>query len=199
MCGAGPRRERGCMGGAVGGHRSALTWKGHVVRPLHLHLPVHPSTPGEVRRKLRRWLEVLGWPREHAEDLLLAVDEAVSNAVEHAYTAPIPTQTHPDGPGLELCVSDTTATDDTHRVVVSITDRGRWKPRAVSPGSRGRGLQMMRALTDSLDVTATGSGTRVKMISRAVQIGRRRAADATKRLGDAGTLLLLAWWMPGYR
>jgi hypothetical protein len=100
---------------------------------------------------------------------------------------------------VELCVSDTTATDDINRVVVSVTDHGRWKPRAVSPGPRGRGLQMMRALTESLDVTATGAGTRVTMISRAVQISRRRAADATKRLGDAGTLLLLAWWMPSYR
>jgi hypothetical protein len=47
-------------------------------------------------------------------------------------------------------------------------------------------------------VTATGSGTRVKMISRAVQVNRRRAADAAKRLGEAGTLLLLASWMPNY-
>jgi hypothetical protein len=96
-------------------------------------------------------------------------------------------------------VSDTTATDDTNRVVVSVTDHGRWKPRAVSPGSRGRGLQMIRALTESLDVTATGSGTRVTMISRAVQISQRRAANATKRLGDTGTLLLLAWWTPSDR
>jgi anti-sigma regulatory factor (Ser/Thr protein kinase) len=169
------------------------------VRPLRLHLPVHPSTPGEVRRQLRRWLEVLGCPREHAEDLLLAVDEAVSNSIEHAYPYPISAQTHRDGPGVELCASDTTATDGAHRVVVSVTDRGRWKTRAVSPSSRGRGLQMMHALTESLDVTATGSGTRVKMISRAVQISRRRAAEATKRLGDAGTLLLLAWSMPSYR
>jgi anti-sigma regulatory factor (Ser/Thr protein kinase) len=199
MCAAERRGERECVGVAAGGHRGALTRGGHIVRPLRLHLPVHPSTPGEVRRQLRRWLDALGWPREHAEDLLLAVDEAVSNAVEHAYPDPIPAQTHRDGPRVELCVSDTTATDDTHRVVVSVTDQGRWKPRAVSPGSRGRGLQMMRALAESLDVTATGSGTRVTMISRAVQISRRRAAAATKWLGDAGTLLLLAWWMPSYR
>lgn len=199
MCAGEPHGERDCVGVAVGGHRSALTWRGHIVRPLRLHLPVHPSTPGEVRRQLWRWLEVLRWPREDAEDLLLAVDEAVSNAVEHAYNGPIPARTHRDGLGVELCVSDTTTTDDTHRVVVSVTDHGWWKPRAVSPGSRGRGLQMMRALTHCLEVTATGSGTRVKMISRAVQVNRRRAADAAKRLGEAGTLLLLASWMPNYR
>jgi hypothetical protein len=89
--------ERGCMGVAAGDHHTALTRRGHIVRPLHLHLPVHPGTPGEVRRQLRRWLEVLGWPREHADDLLLAVDEAVSNAVEHAYPGPIPDQARRDG------------------------------------------------------------------------------------------------------
>jgi anti-sigma regulatory factor (Ser/Thr protein kinase) len=181
------------VGVAAGRHRGALTWRGHVVRPLHLNLPVHPNTPGEVRRQLRRWLEALGWPREHAEDLLLAVDEAVSNVVEHAYPHPDLARSRRGGPGVELCVSDTTATDGAHRVLVSVSDRGQWKTRAVSPSFRGRGLQMMRALTESLDVTVTGSGTRVKMISRAVQISQRRAADATKRLGDPGTLLLLAW------
>jgi anti-sigma regulatory factor (Ser/Thr protein kinase) len=169
------------------------------VRPLRLHLPAHPGTPGDVRRQLRPWLETLGWPREQAEDLLLAVDEAVSNAVEHAYPAPASALTHPDERGVELCVSDTTATDDTHRAIVTVTDRGQWKPRAVSPSSRGRGLQMMRALTEYLDVTATGSGTRVKMISRAVQITRCRAADVTKRLSDLGSLVLLIRWVPSYR
>jgi anti-sigma regulatory factor (Ser/Thr protein kinase) len=169
------------------------------VRPLHLHLPVHPSTPAAVRRQLRAWLEKLGWPRGHAEDLLLAVDEAVSNAVEHAYPAPASTHSRPGELGVELCIRDATAADDTHRAVVTVTDRGRWKPPAVCSGTRGRGLRLMRALTDSLDVTAGGPGTRVKMISRAVRISGRRTAEAAKRLGDMASLLLLARWLPSYR
>jgi hypothetical protein len=47
-------------------------------------------------------------------------------------------------------------------------------------------------LQEVLDVGATGSGTRVKMIRRDVQTSQRRAAAAAKRLGDAGTLLLPA-------
>jgi anti-sigma regulatory factor (Ser/Thr protein kinase) len=53
------------------------------------------------------------------------VDEAVSNAVEHAYPDPIPAQTHRDGTRVELSVSDTTATDDTNRVVVQSHRPGR--------------------------------------------------------------------------
>lgn len=168
------------------------------MRALHLHLPVHPSTPGAARGQLRRWLEALGWPREETEDLLLAADEAVSNAVEHAYSAPVRARAHHNDPAVELHVAHTAATNDTHRAVVTVTDHGRWRPRAVSPGARGRGLQMMRALTDSLEVTATGAGTRVKMVSRAVRITGRRAFDAANRLGNAGALLLLARWVPAH-
>lgn len=39
-----------------------------------------------VRARLRRWLGELGWPAEDAEDIVLAVNEAVSNVVEHAYS-----------------------------------------------------------------------------------------------------------------
>jgi anti-sigma regulatory factor (Ser/Thr protein kinase) len=63
------------------------------------------------------------------------VDEAVSNAVEHTYPDPIPAQTHRGGPRVELCVSDTTATDDTNRVVVGVTDHGQWN-HARSPLAR---------------------------------------------------------------
>jgi anti-sigma regulatory factor (Ser/Thr protein kinase) len=169
------------------------------VRALHLHLPVHPSTPGHVRRQLRRWLRQVGWPGEHAEDLVLAVDEAVSNAVEHAYTTPDRGQAPPEQPPrVELCVADRTAADASHRAVVTVTDHGRWRPRVVASGSRGRGLQLMRALTESVDVTVTGAGTRVKMISRAVRFSGSRARDAARRLGDVGAMLLLARWAPGF-
>jgi len=169
------------------------------VRALHLRLPVHPSTPGHVRRQLRRWLRQVGWPGEHAEDLVLAVDEAVSNAVEHAYITPDPGQAPPEQPPrVELCVADRTAADASHRAVVTVTDHGRWRPRVVGSGSRGRGLQLMRALTESVDVTVTGAGTRVKMISRAVRVSGTRAADTARRLGDVGAMLLFAWRTPGF-
>jgi hypothetical protein len=45
-----------------------LSPRGGPVRALHLHLPVGPSTSGHVRRQLRRWLQQVGWPGEHAED-----------------------------------------------------------------------------------------------------------------------------------
>lgn len=170
------------------------------MRALHLHLPVHPSTPGSARRQLRQWLQVLGWPGEEAEDLVLAVNEAVSNAVEHAYSSSVLTRDH-RRPEVELHVTDTVELDDaqhdSRRVTMTVTDGGHWRPRSVSPGFRGRGLQMMRALTESVEVTATGTGTRVKMISRAARVGARRAGNMAQRWRTGATLLLLTRSLPG--
>lgn len=38
-----------------------------------------------VRASVRRWLAGLAWPEDPAEDIVLAVHEAVSNVIEHAY------------------------------------------------------------------------------------------------------------------
>jgi hypothetical protein len=111
-----------------------------------------------------------------------------------------PTRSHPHQ-AVELHVTDTAAPgdapDNSHRVTVTVTDGGRWRPRPVSPGFRGRGLQIMRALTDSVEVTATGTGTRVRMISRTVLIGVRRTGEVAQRLGDGAALLMLTHWLPG--
>ena len=52
-----------------------------------LRAPASLATPRRVRAELRRWLVALRWSEEEAADIVLAVDEAVSNAVEHAYRA----------------------------------------------------------------------------------------------------------------
>lgn len=169
------------------------------MRALHLHLPVHPGTPGQARRHLRRWLHRVGWPDEPAEDLVLAVDEAVSNAVEHAYATEDPAPAHQDLYSVELRVAAVPDTDSGHRAVVTVTDHGRWRPRVVASTSRGRGLQLMRALTESVEVTVTGAGTRVKMVSRAVRVSGSRAAASARAFGDMGAMLLLARWVPALR
>jgi serine/threonine-protein kinase RsbW len=38
-----------------------------------------------MRRSARRWLDQAGWPMTAAEDIELAVNEAVANVIDHAY------------------------------------------------------------------------------------------------------------------
>jgi hypothetical protein len=56
--------------------------------------------------------------------------------------------------------------DGTRRVVVTVSDAGRWRPAASQPGYRGRGLHLMRACTGELRITANDRGTTVDLASR---------------------------------
>jgi anti-sigma regulatory factor (Ser/Thr protein kinase) len=47
---------------------------------------------------------------------------------------------------------------------LTISDNGCWKPADDSPGHRGHGLLLMRALVDSVDVTTGPDGTNVTMV-----------------------------------
>jgi serine/threonine-protein kinase RsbW len=149
------------------------------VRALNIRLPADRGAPEQARHRLRAWLAELGWPAAESDDLVLAVEEAVTNVVEHAYPTEPGDQSLPNDPEVVLRISDMAGPNDIHRAVVTVIDRGRWRPPRVLPGHRGRGLLRMRVLTDRLVVNANGTGTQVKMISRAVPIApchRTRAA-----------------------
>jgi anti-sigma regulatory factor (Ser/Thr protein kinase) len=48
---------------------------------LRQRLAVNTSAPSAARRLLREWLAALRWPVEGIDDLVLAANEAVSDAV----------------------------------------------------------------------------------------------------------------------
>ncbi len=143
-----------------------------------------------VRRRLQDWLHDLDWPVEPAQDIVLAVNEAVTNAVEHAYSgvdpdavgagaaAPIDVRAVversadlPVRPRLRSHAPTTTAVRAGDRVRIRVRDAGRWRPDAHDRSDRtrvrGRGLSLMEALTSSLTVTTGPAGTEVEMLSEA--------------------------------
>lgn len=61
-----------------------------------------------------------------------------------------------------------TSTDGYQRVLIEVTDSGRWRPPPADPGTRGRGLTMIRGCTEILKITTTANGTQVAMTSRPV-------------------------------
>ena len=75
---------------------------------------------------------------------MVACQEACANAVEHAY-----------GPGHAYF--DVEADHRESRIRVTVRDSGRWRPPRGS--HRGRGLPLMRALMDSVDVDHGTEGT----------------------------------------
>lgn len=103
-----------------------------------------------ARHAVRDWLAGLGVPRPAAGDVLLAVGEAVANAVEHAYARV-----------FELDVSSPTP----GTITLVVRDDGHWKDPVVSP-HRGRGFGLMRTLMDECTVQRGEAGTVVRLTHR---------------------------------
>jgi GAF domain-containing protein/anti-sigma regulatory factor (Ser/Thr protein kinase) len=110
--------------------------------------PADREVLGDVRMLLRRWLRGRGASESEAYDILVASQEACANAVEHAY-----------GPGLRSFELDATCEGEV--ITVTVRDHGSWRPpRGVN---RGRGLPMMEALMEHVDVAHTDEGTIVTL------------------------------------
>ncbi|WP_345381634.1 ATP-binding protein [Pseudonocardia yuanmonensis] len=133
-----------------------------------LRLPAVLETLGLVRTGLRRWLALLEWPEDAALDILLAVNEAVSNSVEHAF----PPAGSPDGT-VEVAaeVEDGDRVEGGRRLRVHVRDTGRWLPRPdLEPYvNRRRGLPMMVAVMAEVRIhrggPEPGDGTVVTLLS----------------------------------
>lgn len=125
------------------------------VGPLDLDLPAVPEALKDVRAAMRRWLSAAGVSPDATADLLLAVGEACTNVVEHAYGpggGTVTVHLHLEGPD----------------VVATVADRGRW--RAPRGSNRGRGILLMQRCCDDVFLARTGDGTTVT-IRRAIVEG----------------------------
>ena len=111
---------------------------------LRTSWPATSESLVSVRRLLRRWLAFHGAGEEEIYDIVVACQEACANAVEHAY-----------GPGHAHF--DVEASRRATRIRVTVRDEGRWRPPRGS--HRGRGLPLMRALMESVDVEHGEDGT----------------------------------------
>lgn len=111
-----------------------------------------------------------------AADVVLALNEALANVVDHAYP--------PDAPGTAT-LHAWIATDPRtahRRAVVAVTDRGRWAahhPESPAPGARGHGLIMMSGCMAELHIQRADAGTTVIMISSAVPPAAAAPTNAT--------------------
>ena len=107
-----------------------------------------------IRHRLADWLRAADVPDELAADIVLVVNEACTNCVEHAYPG------HPSGTML----LDVELADGEIRA--RVTDSGSWKTPAANPGNGGRGLVLMRALSDTMELDSTPTGTTVDIAFR---------------------------------
>jgi PAS domain S-box-containing protein len=114
-------------------------------------IPAVPRALSRVRYELRTWLVAQELPETLRDDMLLAVGEACSNAIEHAYR----------GASRDTVVVEGLRTDD--ELVFTVRDYGAWRPLVPNP-SRNRGLRLINEVTDDVKIaTAREGGTRIEM------------------------------------
>ena len=123
--------------------------------PLQLDFTADVSNLAPTRGELRGWLNRAGVGLEQAQNILIAVGEAVANAIEHG---------HRDSPGGQVHLRADILVDELHLAVV---DTGVWK--TARPGAditRGRGVTLMHALMDDVSIQSSADGTTVALSSR---------------------------------
>jgi len=122
------------------------------------------------RGTLRRWLAAGGAERDVVHDVTMAANEALQNAIEH-------------GHALTRRAVDVILDRSDGSVVVTVSDHGRWRdPRNTT---RGRGLPLMRALMDSVEVQPGAQGTTVTL--RRGPRDQPGITNGTKRTGSSSS------------
>lgn len=117
-------------------------------RLLELERPASPAVLAGIRQALDHWLRGQGVDRELATEIMVAVNEACSNAIAHAY--------RPGRGNFRVRLEHTAEV-----VQATVIDEGHWRPQR--DDEHGRGLKIMRAAMDDVEVTTDHDGTRVVM------------------------------------
>ena len=138
--------------GEGAGDDIALVMVRWIPEPLSLRLPGTAASLRTLRQQVTGWAAQAGLSQGHAVDLHLALGEAATNAVEHAY---------PNGDG-EFTVE--VARTDTGKVRATVSDSGRWRPPPSDPGYRGRGLMLIGEIAENVEIQRGESGTNVSFV-----------------------------------
>ena len=122
---------------------------------VRLTLPARPESVAVIRHVLGAFAVALRLPPDLVEDMRLAVTEACTNVVRHAYQdadpGPIEVVIRPNGDRLDLVVAD----------------RGRGLGESADISGPGLGLPLIAALADSVQLDhAPSRGSRVAMSFR---------------------------------
>lgn len=150
-----------------------------------LRLGGQPAEIGPAVDVVRRFALAHGLARESSDALALAVDEAVSNILRHAYEAPaepaVTVEAMADGQGVE----------------VVLADRGRpfspldWSPPQLEGGAAerpvgGLGIHLMRTLVDRVDYRREDGLNRLKLRkyrTAPLAAGASRGEDGADKAG----------------
>ncbi|MEA2312674.1 MAG: serine/threonine-protein kinase RsbW [Solirubrobacteraceae bacterium] len=139
-------------GSDTSSHQSAEAAVGGGSSDVRLSLPARPENVAVVRHVLGAFAEALQLPDAVIEDMRLAVTEACTNVVRHAYgdgaPGPVEILIRPDGDTLQVIVSD----------------KGRGLGPSPDTAGPGLGLPLIAALAHTLEIEQDEApGSRLRM------------------------------------
>jgi anti-sigma regulatory factor (Ser/Thr protein kinase) len=121
-----------------------------IVPELRITLPAHKDSLGLLRHVVRGFRDAYGIASATMDDIVLAVSEAATNVVVHAYGP---------RPGTMTVV----ARSDGGLLHILVRDHGRGIAPPADIPRLGHGLALMRHVAESLEVVGTPAGTDVLM------------------------------------
>ncbi len=132
--------------------------RSQIATPVRLTLAgsARPDTVTAWRRALHRWLQhEVRAPDDVRDDVVLGVNEALANCVEHAY------RSHRGTGAMKLQASYDPGAES---IRVCVSDRGRWQSpscRLSSDPRASRGIMLMHNLAEHCTIHARPDGTSV--------------------------------------
>lgn len=131
-------------------------------RFVRLGLDADATTAANTRDEFAQWLKrFFDLDAMRSSDLVLAINEALANAVEFAYLLT-------ERPGTIDVQAEYHSGEQ--KLTVDIADQGRWRtpPTGPEPRNRGRGIPLMETLSDEAAIDTSSAGTRVRLAWRGV-------------------------------
>ena len=122
---------------------------------VHRSWPADPRQLSLIRRELAEWLAPLSLSEDETVGVVLAVDEAATNVVRHAYG-------EDESGAVELTLWTEPGT-----LCVEVVDHGSWRPPAAErPAKGGWGIGLMNKMADAVLIHFDERGSRVLLRSR---------------------------------
>jgi PAS domain S-box-containing protein len=119
--------------------------------PLQIDVLATPDQLSDIRGEITTWLRATGIPDDLAGDIVLVVNEACTNSIEHGYRSREPGR-------MTVC-----AEARGRGILIRVTDFGSWKLPDSGQRTRGRGVPLMRAVSGDVTLDGTSTGTTVTM------------------------------------
>jgi anti-sigma regulatory factor (Ser/Thr protein kinase) len=117
---------------------------------VHQVWPARADQLAAMRSAVYGWLTPLELPEDTRHDIVLAVSEAATNVVEHAYT-----------PATADGTVELTFWTEGTTLYIEIVDHGAWRTPPDQPNGHGLGLRLMHQLIEFVLIQYDRRGTRI--------------------------------------